>query len=82
MADADPTVALSGQVGSQVKIRVGNSWLLASVRTQRHAQQADGQGGVIAQVDFLGEGDEERLTGHITGFRRGVTRYPIPGSAV
>ncbi|WP_226018601.1 ATP-binding protein [Novosphingobium sp. FKTRR1] len=82
MADTDPSVAISGQVGSQIKIRVGRSWLLASVRTQRHAQQADGQGGVIAQVDFLGEGDEERLTGNITGFRRGVTRYPIPGSPI
>lgn len=33
--DEDPSVALAGQVGSQVKIRVGNSWLLASVRNQK-----------------------------------------------
>jgi len=32
--DSDPAVALSGQVGCQVKVRVGNGWLLASVRTQ------------------------------------------------
>ncbi|MEO0033525.1 MAG: hypothetical protein RIS94_3283, partial [Pseudomonadota bacterium] len=82
MADADPSVSLSGQVGSQIKIRVGNSWLLASVRTQRQNNHSDGQGSIVAQVDFLGEGDEERLTGKIYGFRRGVTRYPVPGSYI
>ena len=80
MADPDPSVALAGQVGSQIKIRVGNSWLLASVRTQKH--DASSKGGLVAGIDFLGEGDEERLTGKIYGFRRGVTRYPIPGGAV
>ena len=80
MADADPSVSLSGQVGSQIKIRVGNSWLLASVRTQRHENGMDDC--IVARVDFLGEGEEERLTGRIFAFRRGVTRYPIPGSLV
>lgn len=75
--DQDPSVALAGQVGSQVKIRVGKGWLLASVRTQR--QNAKTPGGIMAQIDFLGEGDEERLTGRIHSFRRGVTRYPIRG---
>lgn len=78
--DADPSIALSGKVGSQIKIRVGNSWLLASVRTQR--QDTSVAGGIVAQIDFLGEGDEERLTGRIYGFRRGVTRFPVPGALV
>ena len=30
--DPDPTVAMSGQVGSQVKIESGRRWLLANVR--------------------------------------------------
>ena len=79
MADDDPSVALAGQVGSQVKIRVGNSWLLASVRNQRQDRRA---GGILANIDFLGEGNEEKLTGRINGFRRGVTRYPIPGAMI
>ncbi len=79
MADEDPSVALAGQVGSQVKIRVGNSWLLASVRNQRQDRRA---GGILANIDFLGEGNEEKLTGRINGFRRGVTRYPIPGAMI
>ncbi len=78
--DSDPSIALSGQVGSQVKVRVGNNWLLASVRAQK--QDNTTPGGILAAVDFLGEGDEERLTGRIHSFRRGVTGYPIPGALV
>jgi hypothetical protein len=78
--DADPSVALAGQVGSQIKIRVPRGWLLASVRTQR--QDSKSPGGILANIDFLGEGDEERLTGRIHNFRRGVTSYPIPGALV
>ncbi len=78
--DHDPSVALAGQVGSQVKIRVGKGWLLASVRTQK--QDSKTPGGIMAAIDFLGEGDEERLTGRIHSFRRGVTRYPIPGALI
>ncbi|WP_291132854.1 DUF87 domain-containing protein [Erythrobacter sp.] len=80
MADEDPSVALAGQVGSQVKIRVGDAWLLASVRDQRKDRRTEG--GIIAHIDFLGEGSEEKLTGRIHGFKRGVTRYPIPGAMV
>lgn len=79
-ADADPSIALAGQVGSQIKIRVGRGWLLASVRTQR--QDSKSPGGIVAQIDFLGEGQEEKLTGRIHSFRRGVTRYPIPGALI
>jgi len=80
MADEDPSVALAGQVGSQIKIRAGNAWLLASVRNQRQDRRTGG--GIIADVDFLGEGMEENGTGRIYGFRRGVTRYPVPGAKI
>jgi hypothetical protein len=80
MADEDPSIALAGQVGSQIKIRVGASWLLASVRNQKQDRRSGG--GIIANIDFLGEGSEEKLTGRIHGFRRGVTRYPIPGALI
>ncbi|HYV87430.1 MAG TPA: ATPase, partial [Candidatus Polarisedimenticolia bacterium] len=29
----DPAIAMAGQVGSQVKMRVGKSWIIANVRT-------------------------------------------------
>ena len=77
--DADPSIAMAGQVGSQIKIRVGNSWLLASVRNQRQDRKA---GSILANIDFLGEGTEEKLTGKLQAFRRGVTRYPVPGALV
>ena len=31
----DSAVSMAGQVGSQIKIRVGNTWLLAGIRNQR-----------------------------------------------
>lgn len=75
----DPCLAMSGQVGSQIKVRVGAIWLTANVRNLREGVK-DGE--AVAFVDFLGEGDEERLTGKLYNFRRGVTRYPTPGDAV
>ncbi|MEE9432639.1 MAG: DUF87 domain-containing protein [Sphingorhabdus sp.] len=78
--DNDASIRMAGQVGSQIKIRVGNVWLLASIRTQKLDES--GEGVIRAAVDFLGEGDEEKLTGKIYNFRRGVTRYPVPGSEV
>jgi hypothetical protein len=74
---ADPSVAMSGQVGSQVKMVVGRNWLIANVRTMRAGEN----GQVIAHIDFLGEGTKDG-TGKVANFRRGVTRYPIPGCEV
>ncbi len=77
MSHSDPSVAMSGQVGSQVKMSVGSSWLIANVRTMRTGED----GTVIAAIDFLGEGSRN-ADGGMSSFRRGVTRYPIPGCAV
>ncbi|VXC66738.1 ATP-binding protein [Sphingomonas sp. AX6] len=77
---ADPALGNAGTVGSQVKMRIGNVWLIASVRSLRIADNSPYH--IAAQVDFLGEGDEERLTGKLYHFRRGVTRYPVPGTPV
>lgn len=74
----DSALAHAGQVGSLVKMRVGSAWLIANVRTLR----LDGSDRIAAQIDFLGEGDEERLTGKLFRFRRGVVRYPTPGCPV
>ena len=74
---SDPSVAMSGQVGSQVKMVVGNCWLIANVRTLR----GDTNGELVAAVDFLGEGSRDS-SGRLSSFRRGVTRYPIPGAEV
>jgi len=73
-------VRLSGQVGSLVKMRVGNAWLIASVRNQR--QDPRNHDIILANVDFMGEGDIERLTGKVHRFRRGVTNYPMAGTFV
>ncbi len=78
--DPDPSVAMSGQVGSQIKIASGRRWLLANVRTLK---VTDAEAGiVVAEIDFLGEGDEEPNSGKLVNFKRGITTYPIPGSKV
>ena len=77
---ADPVVAGAGRVGSQIKVRVGRQWLIASVRSLRLSD--DNHGHVIATADLLGEGGEEQLTGKLYRFSRGVTRFPIPGADV
>ena len=79
-SDPDPCIAMAGQVGSQVKMRVGTTWLVANVRSLALDRKTDGL--IVADIDFLGEGDEERLTGKIYRFRRGVTRYPTPGTEI
>ena len=76
----DPCLAMGGQVGSQVKVKVGGVWLMANLRTLRF--DPTGPGHMYGDLDFLGEGDEERLTGRVYNFRRGVTRYPSPGAEV
>ena len=78
--DPDPVVAAAGQVGGQIKMRVGGIWLIANIRAL--ALDPGSNEWVRADIDFLGEGDEERLTGKLYNFRRGVTRYPIPGGEV
>jgi hypothetical protein len=77
---ADPVVGSAGQVGGQIKMRVGSAWLVANIRSLA-LEDIDGEW-VAADIDFLGAGDEERLTGKLYHFRRGVTRYPIPGCEV
>lgn len=79
-SQADPSLAGAGQVGGQIKVKVGSTWLVANIRTL--SKHPDAAGKVIAMIDFLGEGDEERLTGKIYNFRRGVTRYPFPDAPV
>jgi uncharacterized protein len=78
--DSDLTLATAGNIGSHVKIRVGRCWLVGVVRSLKLVN-ADGDL-VMATIDYLGEGlaleDSERFK----GFRRGATRYPLPGARV
>jgi DNA helicase HerA-like ATPase len=78
--DPDPSIALSGQVGGNIKLEAGSRWLLANVRSLK---LHDGEGGlVVAEIDFLGEGEEQEQTGRLINFRRGITGYPAPGAKV
>ena len=78
--DADPSIAISGQVGGHVKLEAGKRWLLANVRNLR-LQGSEG-GMVMAEIDFLGEGEEDEQQGKLVNFKRGITSYPLPGGRV
>src|SRR3954469_12796797 len=54
-SDPDPAVAQSGQVGGQVKMKVGELMLVANVRNLRSEDTASER--LLAHIDFLGEGD-------------------------
>jgi hypothetical protein len=76
----DPSIALSGQVGGHVKLTMGQRWLLGNVRNLRLHETEDGT--IVAEMDFLGEGEEQDQTGKLVNFRRGITSYPAPGAKV
>jgi DNA helicase HerA-like ATPase len=78
--DEDPSISVAGQVGSQIKMKVGALWIIANVRNLT-LDSADSDL-IIAQIDFLGEGNEARLSGRLIHFRRGITRYPVPGTRI
>ena len=74
--DADAAVAMAGEIGSMFKMMVAGRCVIASVHSLGH------EGGEIAaRISFLGEGALDDI-GHVVAFRRGVTRYPLPGTPV
>jgi len=60
-------------------MKVGDLLLVANVRNLRSEDIAGER--LLAHIDFLGEGNAD-ANGGIYNFRRGVTRYPVPGCRV
>jgi DNA helicase HerA-like ATPase len=64
-----------GAIGSHLKLRIADRWVVAQVRA---LQLADANSDLLlGAIDFVGEGDER--DGVLTAFRRGVTSLPMPG---
>jgi DNA helicase HerA-like ATPase len=69
---------MPGAIGSHLKLRIGNQWIVAQIRTLKLAQ-ADSDL-ILGTVDFVGEGmDTEGMLGR---FRRGVSQLPMPGTSL
>ncbi|KQM32655.1 ATP-binding protein [Sphingomonas sp. Leaf10] len=77
--DPDDPAGQVGQVGSLVTMQVGRMWIVAAIRSIR---LADDGINLVADVDLMGEAYRPEPTQGLRGFRRGVTRYPLPGSPV
>lgn len=76
--DPDPSIAATGQFGSQIKMRVDTQWIFASVKTLRF--EAASPDMILAEIDFMGESLELATGGEPGTFRRGITRFPGPGT--
>ena len=74
--DVDPAVAMAGEIGSLLKMMVAGRCVIASVHSLSHEGSE-----IAARISFLGEGNLD-ASGHVAAFRRGVTRYPLPGTPV
>jgi uncharacterized protein len=84
--EADVSTQMTGQIGSYLKVRVRTGWVLVTIRTLRVVEQASQEPAkLLAELDFVGEalvvtqeGDSSQKA-TLRGFRRGITRYPLPG---
>ena len=72
----DPALAMAGQIGAMVKMPLGGRWIVGSIGRLALRGEA-----ISAHIDFLGEGTVT-ADGSMAQFRRGVTRFPLPGLAV
>lgn len=77
---SDKVHQMAGLVGSQVKIKVHESWLIADIKEVKRFVDEKGEW-IVAEIEFLGEGDISSA-GKLHNFRRGVSYYPRPGSSV
>lgn len=74
------STSTAGEIGSQVKLRVGPLWLIASIRALR--LEGSNSDLILADIDFIGEGRGGADGAALRDFRRGVTRYPLPGCRI
>jgi uncharacterized protein len=74
--DPDASVSMTGEIGSMLKMVVAGRTVIGSIHDLE-----DGAGEIVARLSFLGEGSADDA-GRLTHFRRGVTRYPLPGTPV
>ncbi len=74
--DADPALAMAGEIGAMIRMTVAGRSVVAAIHELGSAGEM-----IAARIAFLGEGIAD-AAGRLTAFRRGVTRYPLPGTPV
>lgn len=72
----DTALASAGTVGSLVKMKVGELYLIASIREVAAASPDATE--AQAALEFIGEGTHGSGDG-LQNFKRGISRYPFPG---
>ncbi len=80
----DYSIRMAGQIGSYLKTFVHDMWVFATVRSLRVMDRRNGDDSLkdafLADLDFVGEAIASDGQGGLGVFRRGITRFPTPGS--
>lgn len=76
--EAQSGTQMVGQIGSFIKFAVGERLVFAVVRTLRSVGLASDLT-IFGELDFIGELIPNAATQDGYSFRRGVTKYPMPG---
>lgn len=77
-ASDDKSVSKAGAVGSNLKIRVKNIWIIGEIRDVALVPEGKDEA-LIATLTFLGEGPVGN-DGRLENFQRGISYFPHPGS--
>ena len=75
----DPLV---GQIGSMVRIHVAGSYVYAIIRRLENGGSENGVKHLLAEMDFIGQGERFGAEQRSILFGRGVSKFPVPGDAV
>ncbi|RME63991.1 MAG: DUF87 domain-containing protein, partial [Alphaproteobacteria bacterium] len=70
--------SFTGQMGSFVKVAVGERWVFGVIRALRAAGTGKDTP-LFAEIDFAGEMVPDAAASGGQTFLRGITRYPMPG---
>ncbi|WP_442753510.1 ATP-binding protein [Methylocystis sp. JAN1] len=70
----------AGSIGSRLKLKLDELWLLGEIRELKQIRDLRGAG-VVAVLEFIGE-TSVADDGGLTRFRQGVSAYPRPGAPV
>ncbi|MEM8800418.1 MAG: DUF87 domain-containing protein [Pseudomonadota bacterium] len=69
----------SGQLGSYLKVRIGDRWAFGVVSSLTRSDRSSDEGALSGVLDFVGEADTSADGTSISKFQRGLTKFPMPG---
>lgn len=78
LENPDKAIRMAGEVGALMKTSIDGLWVVCAISSLRLSPENTDH--IFAELHFIGEGNAAENNDLIADFRRGVTRYPTPGS--